>query len=136
MKTAWILLERSHGTEGEEGFRIRGVYASRGHACAVLQGLANQTPGMECAWDTPYAVSCRLGGERTDYKVEEHEIVSPVQIGIGDRLDIQGIEWVCTSIKTGFDGEIYHIVNFEDGVLREYEFDGGELGALGAKKVE
>jgi len=57
-----------------------------------------------------------------------------MKIKLGQKITIDGIRMVCTLVKVRFRGESYCFTYFINGELKEYEFDGNELEALGAKE--
>lgn len=59
-----------------------------------------------------------------------------LKLKLGDRVEIDGIEMTCTRILLGVGVKRYSLLYFAGGECRSLEFDGGELAALGARKVE
>lgn len=136
MDTVWILAKTEKGDSTHPGIEILGVFAMKGTAYGKLEEEIKKLPGgVKFEKDTPDHVIVSFDGTTIEYELKEHEVIAPIEVKVGDRIRMQGIEMTCTSIQSGFREEIYYFVYFNVGELKEYKYNACELAALGAVKL-
>jgi len=123
MKTIWILTKTEKEDSTDPKTEILGAYAMKDTAYAKLEEQIKELPvAVNFEKDTMDHVIVSFDNTTVEYCLKEHKLTLPIDIKLGDKVKVQGIEMTCTSIQSGVENDIYYLVYFNVGELKEYKF--------------